>query len=216
VLLCVDNTFMSPIFQRPLELGADLVMHSTTKYVGGHSDVVGGALVTADAGLAERLAFLQNSCGAVPGPQDCYLTLRGLKTLPLRMERHQQNAQAVAAFLEGHPKVERVIYPGLKSHPQHALASAQMLGFGGMLSFYLRGDLDAARRFLKAVRVFTLAESLGGVESLIEHPAIMTHASVPRENREKLGILDGFIRVSVGVEHVEDLLDDLRQALTLV
>lgn len=216
VLLCVDNTFMSPIFQRPLELGADLVMHSTTKYVGGHSDVVGGALVTADAGLAERLAFLQNSCGAVPGPQDCYLTLRGLKTLPLRMERHQQNAHAVAAFLEGHPKVERVIYPGLTSHPQHALASAQMLGFGGMLSFYLRGDLEAACRFLKAVRVFTLAESLGGVESLIEHPAIMTHASVPRENREKLGILDGFIRVSVGVEHVEDLLDDLKQALASV
>jgi len=216
VLLCVDNTFMSPIFQRPLELGADLVMHSTTKYIGGHSDVVGGALVTADADLAERLAFLQNSCGAVPGPQDCYLTLRGLKTLPLRMERHQQNALTIAAFLEGHAKVERVIYPGLKSHPQHALARAQMSGFGGMLSFYLRGDLEAARRFLKAVRVFTLAESLGGVESLIEHPAIMTHASVPRENREKLGILDGFIRVSVGVEHVEDLLDDLKQALARV
>ena len=216
VLLCVDNTFMSPVFQRPLDLGADLVMHSTTKYVGGHSDVVGGALVTRDPELAARLAFLQNSCGAVPGPQDCYLTLRGLKTLPLRMERHQQNAAAIAAHLEAHPKVERVIYPGLASHPQHALARSQMLGYGGMISFYLRGDLAAARRFLTAVRVFTLAESLGGVESLIEHPAIMTHASVPRENRERLGILDGFIRVSVGVEHVDDLLADLDQALAQV
>lgn len=216
VLLCVDNTFMSPVFQRPLDLGADLVMHSTTKYVGGHSDVVGGALVTRDADLAARLAFLQNSCGAVPGPQDCFLTLRGLKTLPLRMERHQSNALAIAAYLEAHPKVDRVIYPGLASHPQHALAKAQMLGFGGMISFYLRGDLDAARRFLKGVRVFTLAESLGGVESLIEHPAVMTHASVPRENRERLGILDGFIRVSVGVEHVDDLIGDLDQALARV
>jgi len=216
VLLCVDNTFMSPVFQRALDLGADMVMHSTTKYVGGHSDVVGGALVTRDADLAARLAFLQNSCGAVPGPQDCFLTLRGLKTLPLRMERHQSNALRIAAHLEAHPKVDRVIYPGLASHPQHALAKAQMLGFGGMISFYLRGDLDAARRFLKAVRVFTLAESLGGVESLIEHPAIMTHASVPRENRERLGILDGFIRVSVGVEHVDDLIGDLDQALAQV
>lgn len=216
VLLCVDNTFMSPIFQRPLELGADLVMHSTTKYIGGHSDVVGGALVTRDPDLHDRLAFLQNSCGAVPGPQDCFLTIRGLKTLALRMERHEQNARAVAAFLEAHPKVLRVIYPGLASHPQHALAAAQMSGFGGMISFYLRGDLAAAARFLKAVQVFTLAESLGGVESLIEHPAIMTHASVPREKRDALGIADGFIRVSVGVEHIDDLLADLTRALAAV
>ncbi|MCA9714948.1 MAG: PLP-dependent transferase, partial [Myxococcales bacterium] len=163
-LLAVDNTFMTPVFQRPLELGADLVVHSTTKYIGGHSDVVGGVVVTRDAGLAEQLAFLQNSCGAVPGPQDCYYTLRGLKTLPLRMRQHAESAGVVARFLEAHDKVERVIYPGLESHPQHALARAQMSGYGGMISFYLRGDLDAARRFLSAVRVFTLAESLGGVE----------------------------------------------------
>ncbi|MCB9702583.1 MAG: cystathionine gamma-synthase [Myxococcales bacterium] len=216
VLLCVDNTFMSPAFQRPLDLGADLVMHSTTKYIGGHSDVVGGALVTRAPALYERLAFLQNSCGAVPGPQDCFLTLRGLKTLALRMERHESNARKIAAFLEAHPKIERVIYPGLQSHPQHELACRQMSGFGGMISFYLRGDLDAARRFLKAVRVLTLAESLGGVESLIEHPAIMTHASVPKENRERLGIADGFIRLSVGVEHIDDLVADLEQALATV
>ena len=216
VLLAVDNTFMSPVSQRPLELGADLVVHSTTKYIGGHSDVVGGMIVGRDMALHERLAFLQNAVGAVPGPQDCYLTLRGLKTLPLRMQRHQENAARIALYLEGHARVERVIYPGLPSHPQHALAREQMRGFGGMISFYLRGDLDAARRFLQAVRVFTLAESLGGVESLIEHPAIMTHASVPRENREKLGIADGFIRVSVGVEHVDDLIADLDRAFAAV
>ena len=216
VLLAVDNTFMSPVSQRPLELGADLVVHSTTKYIGGHSDVVGGVIVGLDPALYDRLAFLQNAVGAVPGPQDCYLTLRGLKTLPLRMQRHQENAGRVALYLEGHPRVERVIYPGLQSHPQHALAREQMLGFGGMISFYLRGDLDAARRFLAAVRVFTLAESLGGVESLIEHPAIMTHASVPKENRERLGIADGFIRVSVGVEHVDDLIADLDRAFAAV
>jgi len=216
VLLCIDNTFMSPIFQRPLELGADLVMHSTTKYVGGHSDVVGGSLITSDADLCERLAFVQNSCGGVSAPMDCFLTLRGIKTLALRMERHQSNALRIANFLEAHPKVDRVLYPGLESHPQHELAKRQMHGFGGMLSMYLKGDLEAARRFLKKVQVFTLAESLGGVESLIEHPAIMTHASVPKENRERLGILDGFIRVSVGVEHVDDLLADLEGALALV
>ncbi|MBK7824262.1 cystathionine gamma-synthase [Nannocystis sp.] len=216
ILLAVDNTFMSPISQRPLDLGADLVVHSTTKYIGGHSDVVGGVIVGRDLGLHERLAFLQNAVGAVPGPQDCYLTLRGLKTLPLRIERHQANAARVAQFLAEHPKVERVIYPGLASHPQHDLARRQMTGFGGMISFYLRGDLDAARRFLSAVRVFTLAESLGGVESLIEHPAIMTHASVPKENREKLGIADGFIRVSVGVEHIDDLIADLERAFRAV
>ena len=216
ILLAVDNTFMSPVSQRPLDLGADLVVHSTTKYIGGHSDVVGGVIVGRDLGLHERLAFLQNAVGAVPGPQDCYLTLRGLKTLPLRIERHQTNAARVATYLSDHPKVERVLYPGLASHPQHELARKQMTGFGGMISFYLRGDLDAARRFLSAVRVFTLAESLGGVESLIEHPAIMTHASVPRENREKLGIADGFIRVSVGVEHVDDLIADLDRAFAAV
>ena len=216
VLLAVDNTFMSPVSQRPLELGADLVVHSTTKYIGGHSDVVGGMIVGRDMELHDRLAFLQNAVGAVPGPQDCYLTLRGLKTLPLRMQRHQENAGRIALYLEGHARVERVIYPGLQSHPQHALAREQMRGFGGMISFYLRGDLDAARRFLQAVRVFTLAESLGGVESLIEHPAIMTHASVPKENREKLGIADGFIRVSVGVEHVDDLISDLDRAFAAV
>ncbi|MFO7561312.1 MAG: cystathionine gamma-synthase [Enhygromyxa sp.] len=216
VLLAVDNTFMTPVFQRPLELGADLVVHSTTKYCGGHSDVVGGAVVMRSAELHDRLHFLQNSCGAVPGPQDCYLTLRGLKTLPLRMQRHAENAMAVARFLEAHPKVESVIYPGLESHPQHALAKQQMSGFGGMVSFYLKGGLDESRRFLEAVRVFTLAESLGGVESLIEHPAIMTHASVPKENRDKLGIADGFIRASVGIEHVDDLLADLERALAAV
>ena len=216
VLLAVDNTVMSPVSQRPLELGADLVVHSTTKYIGGHSDVVGGVVVGTDPGLYERLAFLQNAVGAVPGPQDCYLTLRGLKTLPLRMQRHQENAARIALYLEGHARVERVLYPGLASHPQHALARQQMQGFGGMISFYLRGDLDAARRFLQAVKVFTLAESLGGVESLIEHPAIMTHASVPKENREKLGIADGFIRVSVGVEHVDDLISDLDRAFAAV
>lgn len=216
VLLAVDNTFMSPVSQRPLELGADLVVHSTTKYIGGHSDVVGGVIVGTDPALYDRLAFLQNAVGAVPGPQDCYLTLRGLKTLPLRMQRHQENAGRIALWLESHPRVERVIYPGLASHPQHALAREQMRGFGGMISFYLRGDLDAARRFLAAVKVFTLAESLGGVESLIEHPAIMTHASVPKENRERLGIADGFIRVSVGVEHVDDLIADLDRAFAAV
>ncbi|PRP92405.1 Cystathionine beta-lyase [Enhygromyxa salina] len=213
VLLAVDNTFMTPVFQRPLELGADLVVHSTTKYIGGHSDVVGGAIATASADLHDRLHFIQNSCGAVPGPQDSYLTLRGIKTLALRMQRHEQNALAVARYLEAHAKVERVIYPGLASHPQHELASRQMSGFGGMVSFYLKGGLDEARRFLEAVRVFTLAESLGGVESLIEHPAIMTHASVPKENRDKLGIADGFVRASVGIEHLDDLLADLERAL---
>ncbi len=215
-LLCVDNTFMSPIFQRPLELGADLVMHSTTKYVGGHSDVLGGALVTRDPELHGRLAFIQNSCGGVSAPMDCFLTLRGIKTLALRMERHQENALRIATWLESHPKIDRVIYPGLASHPQHELAKRQMHGFGGMLSMYLKGDLEAARRFLKAVRVFTLAESLGGVESLIEHPALMTHASVPKANRERLGIHDGFVRISVGVEHVDDLIADLETALTEV
>jgi cystathionine gamma-lyase len=216
VLLAVDNTFLSPVLQRPLELGADIVMHSTTKYVGGHSDAVGGALVVRDPELAQRIAFLQNSCGAVPGPQDCYLTLRGLKTLHLRMERHCANGQAVAEWLERHPKVRRVNYPGLASHPQHELAVRQTKGSGGMISIVLDGGLEASRRFLTALHVFTLAESLGGVESLIEHPAIMTHASVPAEKRAALGIDDGFIRLSVGVEHVDDLIADLERGLARV
>ncbi|MCA9654328.1 MAG: cystathionine gamma-synthase [Myxococcales bacterium] len=216
VLLAVDNTFLSPVLQQPLVLGADLVMHSTTKYVGGHSDVVGGAVVVRDPELAEQLGFLQNSCGAVPGPQDCYLTLRGLKTLHLRMERHCENAGRIATYLEAHPKVRRVIYPGLASHPQHELAKRQMKGFGGMISFYVDGDLEASRRLLTSLHVFTLAESLGGVESLVEHPAIMTHASVPADKRAALGIDDGFVRLSVGVEHVDDLLADLEQALAAV
>jgi cystathionine gamma-lyase len=210
-LTVVDNTFATPFFQRPLELGIDLVAHSTTKYLNGHSDVVGGALVTSDEALHERLRFLQNAVGAVPGPLDAFLVLRGLKTLHVRMERHAENAMRVARFLEAHPQVESVTYPGLASHPQHALAARQMSGFGGMLTFVVRGGLAAADAFLRAVRVFACAESLGGVESLIEHPAIMTHASVPKETRERLGIVDGFIRVSCGIEHAEDLIADLER-----
>jgi cystathionine gamma-lyase len=207
----VDNTFATPFFQRPLALGIDLVAHSTTKYLNGHSDVVGGALITSDDELHGRLAFLQNAVGAVPSPMDAFLVLRGLKTLPVRMQRHAENALAIARFLEGHPQVERVAYPGLPSHPQHELARRQMSGSGGMLTFVIRGGLEAAVAFLQAVRVFACAESLGGVESLIEHPAIMTHASVPKETRERLGIADGFIRVSAGIENVADLLADLER-----
>ncbi len=207
----VDNTFATPFFQRPLQHGIDLVCHSTTKYLNGHSDVVGGAVLTGDGELHQRLAFLQNAVGAVPSPMDSFLVLRGLKTLHLRMERHADNAMRLARHLETHQQVERVAYPGLPSHPQHALARRQMTGFGGMLAFVIRGGLPAARAFLGAVRVFTCAESLGGVESLIEHPAIMTHASVPRETRERLGIADGFIRVSVGIEHADDLVEDLER-----
>ncbi len=205
----VDNTFATPCFQRPLAHGIDAVVHSTTKYLNGHSDVVGGAIVTDDDDLHARLAFLQNAVGGVPSAMDAFLVLRGLKTLPVRMERHARNALAVARFLQGHPQVERVVYPGLASHPQHALARRQMTGFGGMLAFVIRGGLPAATAFLRAVRIFACAESLGGVESLIEHPAIMTHASVPKETREKLGIADGLIRVSVGIESADDLLEDL-------
>jgi cystathionine gamma-lyase len=207
----VDNTFATPFFQRPLEHGIDVVAHSTTKYINGHSDVVGGMVVTDDPALAERIAFVQNAVGGVPGPLDSFLVLRGLKTLHVRMERHAQNAMAVARFLEGHPQVERVTYPGLASHPQHALAARQMTGFGGMLTFVIRGGLEAARAFLKALRIFACAESLGGVESLIEHPAIMTHASVPAETRAQLGIADGFIRISCGIENVQDLVLDLER-----
>jgi cystathionine gamma-lyase len=209
----VDNTFATPYLQRPLEHGIDVVVHSTTKYLNGHSDVVGGAVLTSDADLFERLRFLQNAVGGVPSPMDSFLVLRGLKTLHVRMDRHCENALAIARFLEGHPQVEKVTYPGLPSHPQHALARKQMRGFGGMLTFVIRGGLDAARRFLEAVRIFACAESLGGVESLIEHPAIMTHASVPKETRERLGIADGFIRISAGIEKVDDLVADLERGL---
>jgi cystathionine gamma-lyase len=209
----VDNTFATPFFQRPLAHGIDLVAHSTTKYLNGHSDVVGGAIVTDDPELHARLAFLQNAVGGVPSPMDAFLVLRGLKTLHVRMERHAANALAVARHLEAHPQVERVTYPGLPSHPQHALARRQMSGFGGMVTFVLRGGLPAADAFLRAVRVFACAESLGGVESLIEHPAIMTHASVPKETRERLGIADGLIRASVGIESADDLLEDLERGL---
>jgi cystathionine gamma-lyase len=209
----VDNTFATPCFQRPLELGVDVVVHSTTKYLNGHSDVVGGAVVTSDDDLHARLRFLQNAVGGVPSPMDAFLVLRGLKTLPVRMERHARNALAVARFLEGHAQVEKVLYPGLPSHPQHALARRQMSGFGGMLTFVLRGGLPAATAFLKALRLFSCAESLGGVESLIEHPAIMTHASVPPAIRAALGIDDGLIRASVGIEAVDDLVADLTRGL---
>jgi len=209
IMFAVDNTFMTPYFQRPLDLGADVVAHSLTKYLNGHSDVVGGALIFKDQGTRDRVAFLQNAAGAVPSPMDSFMVLRGTKTLHVRMDRHEANARAIAAWLEKHPQVERVIYPGLESHPQHSLACRQQRGFGGMISFVLRGGLDESRRFLSACKIFTLAESLGGVESLIEHPAIMTHASVPPDNRKKLGIVDGFIRLSVGIEDVSDLQSDL-------
>jgi cystathionine gamma-lyase len=215
-ILCVcDNTFATPYLQRPLEHGFDVVMHSTTKYLNGHSDAIGGAaVVRADRELTERLAYLQNALGGVPGPFDSYLTLRGIKTLALRMERHCANGLAVAQFLERHPAVERVFYPGLASHPQHALARRQMgVGFGGIVTAVLRGGLDAARRTLERCHLFALAESLGGVESLIEHPAIMTHASLPPSMRATLGISDGLIRLSVGVEDIADLLAELTEAL---
>jgi len=218
VLVAVDNTFMTPYFQRPLDLGADLVVHSTTKYLNGHSDVVGGAVIGRDPALRDRMAFLQNAMGGSQSAFDSFLVMRGTKTLPVRMERHQENALAVARWLEARPEVARVFYPGLRSHPQHALARRQMSGFGGMVSFVLREarrapTLVRARAFLKSLRVFTCAESLGGVESLAEHPALMTHASIPAERRRALGIGDGLIRLSVGIEHVDDLIGDLEQAL---
>ena len=212
-LLAVDNTFMSPYFQRPLALGADLVVHSTTKYVNGHSELIGGAVATDDDELAERLAFLANAIGGVQSAFDAYLCLRSLKTLALRMRAHEHNALAVARFLDAHDGVRRTIYPGLESHPQHALARRQMTGFGGMVSVELAGGLDSATRFIERLALFTLAESLGGVESLVEHPAIMTHASLPPERRARLGIGDGLIRLSVGIEATADLLHDLDQAL---
>jgi cystathionine gamma-lyase len=209
----VDNTFMSPFFQKPLSLGADLVVHSVTKYLNGHSDVVGGAIIMNDDGLYERLKFLQNAVGGVGGPMDSFLVMRGLKTLHIRMERHEKNAIELASWLKKLPKVEKVIYPGLEEHPQHALAKKQMSGFGGMISLYVKGGLPETRTALERFKVFALAESLGGVESLVNHPAIMTHASVPAERRKELGIHDNLIRLSVGIEDLADLQEDLRHAL---
>lgn len=216
ILVAVDNTFMSPFFQRPLGLGADMVVHSVTKYIGGHSDVVGGAIVTNRSDLAERLQFLSNSTGGIQATFDSFLCLRSLKTLPVRMKAHEANAIAIAKFLDSHPKVEKVLYPGLPSHPQHALAKEQMLGMGGMITFYIKGGMSSARTLLESVKLFSLAESLGGVESLIEHPAIMTHASVPAEVRSQLGIDDSLIRLSVGIEDLEDLMNDLKAAFAKV
>lgn len=214
ILVAVDNTFATPYIQQPLELGAGLVMHSVTKYLSGHSDVVMGAIVVNDRELADRLAFIQNSCGAVPGPQDCFLVLRGIKTLHLRMERHCQNAMDLAVFLQAHPKVEKVYYPGLSDHKGYDIAQKQMNHFGGMLSFSIKGDkLEDVKKFLEKVELFSLAESLGGVESLCGHPASMTHASIPKEEREKAGLKDSLIRLSVGVEDIDDLVEDLKQAL---
>ncbi len=208
----VDNTFMSPYFQQPLSLGADIVVHSCTKYLGGHSDVVMGVAVTSDEAIAAELRFLQNAVGAVPGPMDAFLVMRGTKTLAVRMKQHAESAQIIAEWLEARDDVEKVIYPGLPSHPQHELAKAQMSGFGGMISFVIKGGLAAAKPFLETCELFTLAESLGGVESLVEHPAIMTHASIPPDIRARLGIDDGLIRLSVGIEHIEDLKADLVRA----
>ena len=212
-LVAVDNTFATPYFQKPLELGADVVVHSTSKYLNGHSDSVGGAVMLSNEDLYERLKFNQNAVGAVLAPFDSYLVLRGIKTLPVRMREHERNALLVAQHLESHPNVTRVLYPGLPSHPQHDLAARQMSGFGGMLSFEIAGGLPEARAFLQNLAVFSLAESLGGVESLIEHPALMTHASIPREEREKVGVTDSLVRISVGIENVEDLTEDLDRGL---
>lgn len=211
-----DNTFLSPYFQRPLEHGVDVVLHSTTKYINGHSDVVGGALITNKPELAERIGYLQNALGTCAGPQDCFLVLRGIKTLALRMEEHNRNAVAIANYLEKHPRAARVLHPLLASHPQHELAKRQMTGGGGTFSFFLDADPEGTRRFLEGVRLFTLAESLGGVESLIDHPATMTHASIPPDVRQEMGITDNLIRLSVGVEDVDDLIADLDQAFKLI
>lgn len=214
VLLCVDNTFASPYLQNPLDLGADIVMHSATKYLGGHSDVIQGCLVMNDAALKDQLYFIQKSCGAVPGPMDCFLVLRGIKTLHIRMQRHCENGEKIAHWLRQHPKVGQVYWPGFDDHPNHAIAKKQMRGYGGMISFELKDDsMDEARRVLSSTKLFSLAESLGGVESLINHPASMTHASIPREERLKNGLSDTLIRLSVGIEDADDLIDDLAQAI---
>ena len=213
-LLCVDNTFASPYLQNPLDLGADIVMHSVTKYLGGHSDVIQGCLVMNDANLREQLYFIQKSCGAVPGPQDCFLVLRGIKTLHVRMQRHCENGEKIAHFLRNHPKVGKVYWCGFEDHPNFEIAKKQMRGFGGMMSFTLKDDsVDTAKRVLSSTKLFALAESLGGVESLINHPASMTHASIPREERIKNGLTDSLIRLSVGIEDVDDLIADLEQAI---
>ena len=217
ILTCVDNTFASPYLQQPLALGADIVMHSATKYLGGHSDVIMGALMMNDQGLRDRLYFIQKSCGAVPGPMDCFLVLRGIKTLHLRMQRHCLNGRAIANFLRQHPKVAKVYWPGFEEHPGHAIAKRQMRDFGGMISFELVDDaVESARKLMSSTTLFSLAESLGGVESLINHPATMTHASIPREERLKNGLSDTLIRLSVGVEDAEDLMDDLKQAIEAI
>lgn len=214
LLLVVDNTFASPYLQNPLDWGADIVLHSATKYLGGHSDVVHGALIMNDPALEEKLRFIQNSCGAVPGPHDCWLVLRGIKTLHVRMQRHCENGEKIANFLRNHPKVGKVIWCGFEDHPNHAVAKKQMRGFGGMISFILKEDsIDAATEVLKKTELFSLAESLGGVESLIGHPASMTHGSIPREERIKNGLADSLIRLSVGIEDVDDLIDDLKNAI---
>ena len=213
-ILCVDNTFASPYLQNPLDLGADIVMHSSTKYLGGHSDVIQGALMMNDKDLREQLYFIQKSCGAVPGPMDCFLVLRGIKTLHVRMKQHCENGIVVAQYLRNHPKVDRVYWCGFTDHSNYDIAKSQMRGFGGMMSFTLKDDsIEAAYKVLSATKVFALAESLGGVESLINHPASMTHASIPREERIKNGLADGLIRLSVGIEDAEDLIDDLKQAI---
>ncbi len=212
--VAVDNTFASPYFQQPLSLGADIVVHSTTKYMGGHSDVVGGAAITSDSDLHERMAFYQNAAGAVPGPFDSWIVLRGLKTLAVRMRQHEENALAVARFLQDHPQVATVNYPGLPSHPQHGLAKKQMSGFSGMVSFTLKGGTEAAYAAVQKTQVFHFAESLGGVESLITHPASMTHAAIPKEQREARGVTDGLLRLSVGIEDKEDLIADLERAIS--
>lgn len=215
ILLAVDNTFMSPYSQVPLELGADMVVHSTTKYIAGHSDLVGGAIVTSNSDLAEQLHFIQNAAGAVPGPMDCFLALRGIKTLHLRMERHEKNANKIFEFLKSQKVVEKIYYPGDPKHPGHDIQRKQAGGFGAIISFDI-GSLEKARKFMSALEIFTVAESLGGVESLIEHPAIMTHASVPPENRAALGITDGFIRLSIGIEDADDLIEDLKSGFAAV
>jgi cystathionine beta-lyase len=217
LILAVDNTFASPYLQNPLDFGADIVMHSVTKYLGGHSDVVMGALVVNDNELASQLAFIQNACGAIPGPLDCFLVLRGIKTLHLRMERHSQNGKTIAAFLKNHPKVQKVYWPGFEDHPNHNVAKSQMRDFGGMISFSLKGNrIEDAKKVMEGFSIFALAESLGGVESLCGHPATMTHASIPKSEREKVGIVDSLIRLSVGVEDAEDLKNDLANALSKI
>ncbi len=217
LILAVDNTFASPYLQNPLDFGADIVMHSVTKYLGGHSDVVMGALVVNDDELASQLVFIQNACGATPGPQDCFLVLRGIKTLHLRMERHSQNGKTIAAFLKNHPKVEKVYWPGFEDHPNHEVAKSQMRDFGGMISFTLKGNrLEDAKTVMENFELFALAESLGGVESLCGHPASMTHASIPKAEREKVGLVDSLIRLSVGVEDADDLKNDLATALSKI